>query len=118
MIFFGIVFLVTSLLIAILKREINVHHVNKNERELSLSVMAAYRIIWKMFKIKYMRRLAVIWLTTKIGFACEHIGWLKLIEAGVPRENLTLLVLPMMPFNIAWPLIISKYTNGKRPLDS
>jgi hypothetical protein len=64
--------MITSVIIAIFKREINVHHVDTNERELSLSFTAAYKIIWKMLKIKYMRRLATIWLTAKVSEAKEE----------------------------------------------
>lgn len=42
---------------------------------------------------------------------------LKLVEAGVPKEQLALLAVPMVPLQIILPLIISKYTAGPRPLD-
>lgn len=38
---------------------------------------------------------------------------LKLVEAGVPKERLGLLAVPMIPVQIALPLIIAKYTSGK-----
>jgi MFS transporter, PAT family, solute carrier family 33 (acetyl-CoA transportor), member 1 len=44
------------------------------------------------------------------------MSFLKLIEAGVPKENLGLLAVPLTPLQIVLPLIISKYTNGPRPL--
>lgn len=42
---------------------------------------------------------------------------LKLVEAGVPKAQLALLAVPMVPLQILLPLIISKYTAGPRPLD-
>lgn len=43
--------------------------------------------------------------------------FLKLVEAGVPKETMALLAVPMVPLQILLPLIISKYTAGPRPLD-
>lgn len=42
---------------------------------------------------------------------------LKLVEAGVPKETLALLAVPLVPLQILLPLVISKYTAGPRPLD-
>ncbi|XP_064814648.1 acetyl-coenzyme A transporter 1-like [Oncorhynchus masou masou] len=57
-------------------------------------------------------------LTAKIGFsAADAVTGLKLVEAGVPKEQLALLAVPMVPLQILLPLIISKYTAGPRPLD-
>jgi MFS transporter, PAT family, solute carrier family 33 (acetyl-CoA transportor), member 1 len=41
---------------------------------------------------------------------------LKLIEKGVPKEKLGLLALPLTPFEVVLPLLISRYTNGPNPL--
>jgi len=38
---------------------------------------------------------------------------LKLVEAGVPKENLAMLAVPMVPIQILLPLVISRYTSGK-----
>lgn len=42
---------------------------------------------------------------------------LKLVEAGVPKERLGLMAIPLIPLQVALPLIIAKYTTGPRPLD-
>jgi PAT family acetyl-CoA transporter-like MFS transporter 1 len=53
-----------------------------------------------------------------MGFsAADAVTGLKLVEAGVPKEKLALLAVPMVPLQILLPLIISKYTAGPRPLD-
>ncbi|KAG2462248.1 ACATN protein, partial [Polypterus senegalus] len=54
----------------------------------------------------------------QIGFsAADAVTGLKLVEEGVPKEQLALLAVPMVPLQILLPLIISKYTAGPRPLD-
>jgi len=45
------------------------------------------------------------------------VSSLKLIEAGVPKDKLALLAIPMMPLQIILPWIISRYTAGPRPMD-
>ena len=42
--------------------------------------------------------------------------YLKLIEKGVAKESLGLLAIPLTPFEIVLPVLISKYTNGPKPL--
>lgn len=57
-------------------------------------------------------------LTAKVGFsAADAVTGLKLVEAGVPKEQLALMAVPMVPLQILLPLVISKYTAGPRPLD-
>lgn len=41
---------------------------------------------------------------------------MKLIDAGVPKDKLALLVVPLVPLQIILPLVISKYTAGPRPM--
>ena len=57
--------------------------------------------------------LTVLSLKQQIGFAPADVATgLKLIEAGVPKENLALLAIPMVPIQILLPWYISRYTNG------
>lgn len=44
------------------------------------------------------------------------MAFLKLIEKGVPRENLALLAVPLTPIEMIIPLIVSSFTNGPTPL--
>ena len=45
------------------------------------------------------------------------MAYLKLIEKGVPRESMGLMAIPLVPFEMVLPLIISRYTNGPRPIE-
>lgn len=54
----------------------------------------------------------------QMGFsAADTVTALKLVEAGVPKEQMALLAVPMVPLQILLPVVISKYTAGPRPLD-
>ena len=49
----------------------------------------------------------------KIGFAAaDSVTGLKLIEAGVKKESMAMLAVPLIPLQIILPLIISKFTAG------
>lgn len=69
-------------------------------------------------KMKPILILSAILLTVKVTFAaCDAVTSLKLIDAGVPKEKLALLVIPIVPLQIILPLVVSRYTNGPKPMD-
>jgi PAT family acetyl-CoA transporter-like MFS transporter 1 len=112
--FFGVIFVVSTTIVMLLKKETN----NSAESlEDDLSIKDTYKIMWRVLKLKPVIKLNIILLTAKIGFAIESMSIIKLIEAGVPKENLSMLAVPLTPLQIILPLMISKYTNGPRPLD-
>nr|CAG4648604.1 EOG090X04K8 [Polyphemus pediculus] len=47
----------------------------------------------------------------------DAVSGLKLIEKGVPKAQLALLAVPLVPLQIVLPLLISRYTAGPRPMD-
>lgn len=87
-----------------------------NEKE--LSVKETYTLLSKIMKLSSFKLFAVILLTSKIGFSApDSVSGLKLVEAGVHKENLALLAVPMIPLQIVLPWAISRITCGPRPLD-
>lgn len=116
--FWGLVFLVTTTLVALLKRE----HLPSVERghdaHMELDIKQTYSLLFDIIKMKPIMILTAILLTVKIGFAaCDAVSSLKLIDAGVPKDKLALLVVPLVPLQIVLPLVISKYTTGPRPME-
>ncbi|KAM9317886.1 acetyl-coenzyme A transporter 1 [Pholidichthys leucotaenia] len=116
--FWGMVFLVSTTLVAILKRE-NGHGKRKRSApEETKGVMETYKLLLSIIKLPTVFTFCVLLLTAKMGFsAADAVTGLKLIEAGVPKEQLALLAVPMVPLQILLPLVISRYTAGPRPLD-
>ncbi|XP_038829954.1 acetyl-coenzyme A transporter 1-like isoform X4 [Salvelinus namaycush] len=117
--FWGVVFLVSTTLVAVLKKEnARGQHGRKKVREETQSVMETYKLLISIIKMPAVFTFCSLLLTAKIGFsAADAVTGLKLVEAGVPKEQLALLAVPMVPLQILLPLIISKYTAGPRPLD-
>lgn len=116
--FWGMVFLVSTTLVAIFKRE-NVRGQGKRRvQEETQGVMETYKLLFSIIKMPTVFTFCSLLLTAKVGFsAADAVTGLKLVEAGVPKEQLALLAVPMVPLQILLPVIISKYTAGPRPLD-
>lgn len=122
--FWGIVFLGTTTLVALLKRE---HAADKSgadgERteehtDEQLNIRDSYLLLFKIIRMPPIRTLCAILLTVKVTFAAsDAVMPLKLIDAGVPKEKLALLAVPLVPLQILLPLVISKYTTGPRPMN-
>ncbi|KAM4693933.1 acetyl-coenzyme A transporter 1 isoform 1-T3 [Discoglossus pictus] len=112
--FWGAVFLITTTLVALLKKENHNERLNRDEAQ---NVKEAYSMLFSIVKMPAVLKFCVMILTAKIGFsAADAVTGLKLIERGVPKEHLALLAVPMVPLQILLPLIISKYTAGPKPL--
>ncbi|KAF4525583.1 hypothetical protein B566_EDAN010442 [Ephemera danica] len=113
--FWGLVFLVTTTLVALLKAE---GPASKGGEEPDLDLWQSYVMLWDIIKLPSILKTMAVLLTCKIGFsACDAVTGLKLVEAGVPKEKLALIAVPLVPLQIILPLVISKYTAGPRPMD-
>lgn len=114
--FWGLVFLGVTLLIAIFKRE-NPDTAGELEANPDYGIAKAYPILWKVVKVKPIIKFSMILLTAKASFAaCDTITKLKFIEYGVPKDKIALLSIPLVPLQILLPFLISRFTNGPRPM--
>uniref|UniRef100_A0A8D0HDV1 Acetyl-coenzyme A transporter 1 n=1 Tax=Sphenodon punctatus TaxID=8508 RepID=A0A8D0HDV1_SPHPU len=114
--FWGAIFLITTTLVALLKKE------NKEampSREETKGITDTYKLLFRIIRMPAVLTFCILILTAKIGFsAADAVTGLKLVEEGVPKEHLALLAVPMVPLQIILPLIISKYTAGPKPLNT
>lgn len=111
--FWGIVFMVVTTLVMIFKSEkqsVLEHDV--------ISIKDSYGKLIQILRLRPVQIFAAVLLTCKIGFAVTDAATgLKLKEAGLPMDHIALLALPLLPLQIILPWIISRYTNGPKPLD-
>lgn len=129
--FWGIVFLVCTILIAVLKRErynqsayIDITDV-ENMKSSSignskgeLSILQTYKMIVQVTRLRPVRVLCAALLTEGIMFAaCDAVSSLKLIETGLSKDTAALLSALLMPVQILLPIFINKQTASSRPLD-
>lgn len=88
------------------------------DEEAQLNILDTYKLLWRIINLRPMKILAAILLTVKFTFAaCDSVTSLKLLEAGLPKDNLAMLAIPMVPLQIFLPLAVSKYTTGARPME-
>ena len=87
---FGFLYLISTALVLIFKKE-------KNEEENKLTFISAYKTIWKIIRIKKILKISFILLTIKIGTACDLVSFLKFLEMGVSKEKLSLLAISLTP---------------------
>lgn len=117
----GITFVVATTLVAIFKKEIDIEDAHMDARyteEHELNIHESYKILWDMVCMRPVQILAVILLTVKVTFAAsDAVTSLKLIDAGVPKDKLALLAIPLIPLQLILPLAVGRYTNGPRPMD-
>ena len=83
-----------------------------------MNVMETYFLLYRILKLKNVKIFMFILLTCKVGFAITDNGTsLKLAEAGVSKENLAFLGIPLIPLQLVLPWILSRYTKGPQPLN-
>ena len=57
-------------------------------------------------------------MTCKVAFAAvDSVLSLKILDAGVPKEKLALLAVPLTPIQIVMPIFLAPFTNGSQPLN-
>jgi len=113
--FWSIVFVVTTSLVWLLKREKKA--VEKTD-ELELGLVETYRMLGSILSKSNIQWTVAVLLTCKIGFAAtDALTALKITEQGVPKEQIAMLSIPVVPVQIFLPLVISRYTAGPRPME-
>ena len=106
MLFWGIVFIVTTTSIAFFMKERNksVTAVSPEDgtiQEPELGLVEAYKMLWKIIWSPRMYVMIIFLFTANFAFsAAESIFNLKLVEFGVPNDKIAQLQLPMIPVKI------------------
>lgn len=117
LIFFGILFVISTIILAIFKKE---NHESDNEHieNDKYGIVESYSILKNIITMKPVLQLSIIILTIHVMFAaCHHVTTLKLIDHGVPRDKLALMIVFIFPIEVVMPFLISKYITGPRPFN-
>lgn len=116
--FWGIIFLITTTMVWLLKKENNNSVASEADHSEDLNITDTYKLLLKIFKLPAIQLTVLVLLTCKIGFsASDSVTGLKLVEIGVPKAQLALLAVPLVPLQIVLPLLISRYTAGPKPME-
>ncbi|KAH7914467.1 acetyl-coenzyme A transporter 1-domain-containing protein [Hygrophoropsis aurantiaca] len=82
-----------------------------------MTVNEAYKTIWNICKLKNVQGLVMMLFFAKIGWAAaDAVTQLKMIEKGLGREDLAIVVLIDFPFQILGGWLAAKWSIGDRPL--
>ncbi|KAI9668344.1 MAG: hypothetical protein M1829_005548 [Trizodia sp. TS-e1964] len=107
--FWGWVYLVATLGLAIFKREEKTF-----DKE---GIAEVYKVMWGILKLRNIQTIIIIHLIAKIGFqANDGVTNLKLLDKGFPQEDLALTVLIDFPFEIALGYYVGKWSSYFSPL--
>ena len=114
--FWAVIFIITTTFVAILKSEAGAGEVDTDEPD--LGVAQTYKLLFDILRLKVMPTTIAMLLTCKVGFAAaDAVSGLKLVEAGVPKDKLAMLAIPMMPLQIVLPWIISRFDHSRKEND-
>ncbi|KAG6381373.1 acetyl-coenzyme A transporter 1-domain-containing protein [Boletus reticuloceps] len=92
-----------------------------------MTVSSVYKTIWDICKLKRRFRSNCKWSTYKLSLSCtalQKLGFqandsvtsLKMIEKGLGREDLAIVVLIDFPFQILGGWLAAKWSSGDKPL--
>lgn len=86
-------------------------------RERLRMVRSVYMQMFEVLRLPNVRILICILLVAKVGFqANEAATNLKLVEKGLSKEDLSLIVLINFPFEMLFSYTAGRWSNGKMPL--
>ncbi|CAK9299120.1 unnamed protein product [Gordionus sp. m RMFG-2023] len=115
--FWGLFFIISTTLVWILKKE-KPHFPRQTSQNVVNNIKNLYYTLWDIIKLPHIKSYIIICLTMKIGFsAADSVTGLKLMDAGVSKEKLAFLAVPLIPLQILFPLIINKYSNTDKPIN-
>ncbi|XP_050058688.1 acetyl-coenzyme A transporter 1-like isoform X2 [Aphis gossypii] len=113
--FWAVLFILISTLIAIFKKEKD----NRLENNyVQLNIIQNYLLVLDILKTPSIWVLSIALLTTEIGFAAadQSLLILKLIDAGLPKDIVMVIISSMYIVKIITPILLSKYTSGPKPM--
>ncbi|CAH1724867.1 unnamed protein product [Aphis gossypii] len=111
----GILFILVATLIAIFKKEKDVRSEDNHSQP---RVTNSYKLLWDIVKLPNIRVLLIALLTMKVGFSAmrNSLVYLKLVDVGIPKDDIMILTTAMFAVKIVTPFAVSKYTSGPKPM--
>uniref|UniRef100_A0A0N5A5W8 Acetyl-coenzyme A transporter 1 n=1 Tax=Parastrongyloides trichosuri TaxID=131310 RepID=A0A0N5A5W8_PARTI len=146
LLFWGAIFFITTTLVLFFKKEVDhskedpeVEHkkhdvsletnsiknnsmvaiANKDEEdEIELGVGETYLMLFKIILLKPMLLLLFVLFTNKLSFAATYsTTFLKLVDSGVKKEDISMLHVLLSPLSFVLPVFVGKFTVGENPLN-
>ncbi|GHJ85998.1 hypothetical protein NliqN6_2400 [Naganishia liquefaciens] len=87
-----------------------------SEDDPDMDVRKVYSVMWSIVRLKNIQSFLILHLVSKIGFQISDVTPLKLIEKGLPKEDLAFVNLLNVPFELAGGWLAARWSRGNRPL--
>lgn len=111
--YWGWVFIVVTTLVAWLKRETNQH----TDEEIH-NLLDTYKQVIAIFKLRPVLMLALILLTSRIGFsAADAVSTFKMQEYGMPKTEIAIVSPVLMIIGLVLPAVVGHSVSSK-PIDT
>ncbi|KAL4098375.1 hypothetical protein QTP88_023000 [Uroleucon formosanum] len=112
--FWGIIYIVTTTLVAIFKYEKD--YLSELDA-IDLNIAKTYMLLFSIMKLPSIKMFAIILLTIKMSFCSVDAALkLKLIDSGITKDEIAAIDLLFIPLNISLPFFITKFTSKEKPL--
>uniref|UniRef100_A0A2S2QEU1 Acetyl-coenzyme A transporter 1 n=1 Tax=Sipha flava TaxID=143950 RepID=A0A2S2QEU1_9HEMI len=108
----GITIILLTIFIAIFKKE---KDNTLDDDFMELNIIQSYSLLWNVLKIRNVKILAIALLTVKIGFAAtDSLSSFKLMDAGISKDDISIIHSVVPGIHMIIPLIVAKYTSGPK----
>ncbi|XP_060878936.1 acetyl-coenzyme A transporter 1-like [Metopolophium dirhodum] len=109
----AIIILVVTVFIGLFKNE--KHKLEDGHKK--ISVFQNYKLLWDILKLPRVRVLTIALLTIKMGStATESVTNLKLIDAGIPKDDIMMTTSVMYVMKFVFPIFVCKYVTSSTPM--
>ncbi|KAJ9123238.1 hypothetical protein QFC22_001434 [Naganishia vaughanmartiniae] len=89
-----------------------------SENDPDMDVKKVYKVMWSIVRLKNIQSFIILHLVSKIGFQIQEVTPLKLIEKGLPKEDLAFINLLNVPFELVGAWFAARWSRGNQPLDT
>ncbi|CAH1724862.1 acetyl-coenzyme A transporter 1-like isoform X2 [Aphis gossypii] len=111
---YGFAILVITSIVGIFKKE---KDSSLEDGCININVFQNYKLLWDILKLPRIRVLAIALMTTRIGFtATDSVSNLKLIDAGVSKDNIMIVTSALYIIKLIMPIFVSKFVTGPKPM--
>ncbi|VVC28216.1 Hypothetical protein CINCED_3A007453 [Cinara cedri] len=112
--FWGVVYIIITTLVGIFKKE---KDTRLEADHVKINIFQNYKLLLNILKLPSIRTLTLALLTSRIGFsAIEAVSNLKIMDAGVSKEDITVIAMFIDMIQIVIPFFITKYISGPKPM--
>ncbi|KAI5455406.1 hypothetical protein NCC49_000219 [Naganishia albida] len=87
-----------------------------SEDDPDMDVKKVYKVMWSIVRLKNIQSFLILHLVAKIGFQIQEVTPLKLIEKGLPKEDLAFVNLLNVPFELIGGWLAARWSRGNKPL--